>query len=100
MRRPLAVISVAVVLVALVVIVAVALAAGGGDDKEATTTPVPRGEARGESPPPPNAPGALPREFVQCMADQGFGIESPADIHSAPPQVLQQCFGALHQGGG
>jgi hypothetical protein len=98
MRRPRAVISVAVVLVALVAIVAVALAAGGGDDEEATKSPAPRGETTGESPPPPNLPSGLPPEFVQCMADQGFEIESPADIHSAPPQVLEACFGTLHQG--
>jgi len=38
----------------------------------------------------------LPPGFVECMADQGHEIESSADIHSAPPEVLQTCFGASH----
>jgi hypothetical protein len=33
------------------------------------------------------------------MADRGFEVESSADIHSAPPDVLQACFGSLHSGG-
>jgi hypothetical protein len=79
------VISVALALAALILILA---GCGGG------------GEERPTSPAPPNASSTLPPAFVECMADRGFEIESPADIHSAPPQVLQACFGALHQGGG
>jgi hypothetical protein len=30
------------------------------------------------------------------MAEQGYEITSSADIHSAPPDVLQACFGASH----
>lgn len=97
MSRPRPVTSVAPALVAL----ALAVAACGGDDEEATTRPAPRDgvEAPRETT-PPSAPGALPAEFVQCMADQGFEIKSPAAIHSAPPQLLQACFGSLHEGGG
>jgi hypothetical protein len=91
-RRSLAVI--AVVVLALVALALILAAYGGGDGEEAPTSPVPRDGAA-----PPAAPGSLPPEFVKCMADQGFKIESPADIHAAPSQVLQACFGALHQGG-
>jgi hypothetical protein len=87
-RRRLAVISVVAAL-ALVALALILAAYGGGDGEEAPTSPA-----------PPSAPGSLPPEFVNCMADRGFKIESPADIHAAPPQVLQACFGALHQGGG
>jgi hypothetical protein len=74
------------------------LAGCGGGDEEATTTPAPT-ETPGESAPPTGSPGALPPEFVQCMADRGFDVSSPDDIHEAPPQVLQACFGSLHEGG-
>jgi hypothetical protein len=46
---------------------------------------------------PPSEPGSLPPEFVDCMAEQGFDIDSLDDMHSAPPQVLQACIGSLHQ---
>jgi hypothetical protein len=88
-RRGRAVIAVALTLVALVA-VAVAVAAGG-DHQATTARPAPS-----ESPPPR---GALPPAFVKCMADRGFPIESPAEIHWAPPEVLQACFAALHEGG-
>jgi hypothetical protein len=64
------------------------------------------GEAPTETPEPseggtsPGVPSSLPQEFFECVADQGFDIESEADIDSVPPQVLQACFGALHGGGG
>jgi len=41
----------------------------------------------------------LSAEFVKCMADRGYEIASPADVHAAPPQVLQTCFQSLHGGG-
>src|SRR5918992_3264735 len=47
---------------------------------------------------PPSA-GQLPPQFMKCMADQGFPIESPDQIHSAPQTILQAFFGALHGGG-
>ena len=80
---------------------ALALAGCGGDDEKATTKPAPPDavEAPRETA-PPTSPGELPREFVECMADRGFDVESSADIHSAPPEVLQACFGSLHQGRG
>jgi hypothetical protein len=94
LKRPRALIAVAL-LVALVAIVVGGIAlAGGGGDEETTTSPAPsEAPSAGAAP----SPGALPPEFVECMADRGFDIESSADIHSAPPQVLQECFG--HSGG-
>jgi hypothetical protein len=88
---------------AIVVVVALVGACGGGDDRdEQTRTSPPRSQTpdSGGGSAPPASPGQLPPEFVKCMAEQGFDVASSADIHSAPPQVLQACFGALHQGGG
>jgi hypothetical protein len=91
-RRPLAHIAVASALVALVL----TLAACGGDDEKATTNPAPSdAPSKGATP----SAGALPPQLVECYADKGYKIESPTDIHSAPPEVVQECFGALHQGG-
>lgn len=67
---------------------------GPGPSEGPTETPEPSGDAT------PAAPGSLPPEFFECVADQGFPIESEAEIHLVPPQVLQACFGALHGGGG
>ena len=103
MRRPRAVIAVPLALVVLVVIVLAGIAVAGGSDNEATTNPAPRDgvEAPAETTTPsPGDPSSLPPAFVKCMADRGFAVESPEDIHTAPPQVLQTCFGTLHQGGG
>jgi hypothetical protein len=84
------------------VVIGLALSSCGGDDKKATTSPAPpdTAETPSESAPPASSPGALPPEFVACMADQGFDISSADDIHSAPTQMLQACFGSLHEGGG
>jgi hypothetical protein len=70
----------------------------GGDDEETTNSPAPAAAPDRNAAPP--SPTALPPELVECFADRGFDLESPAEIHSAPPQVVQECFGALHQGGG
>jgi predicted small secreted protein len=98
-RRYRAVIAVTLALVALALLLA---ACGGGDGDgdgdEASTNPSPT-EAPSQRATPPS-PSALPQELVECYADKGYKIESPADIHSAPPEVVQECFGALHQGGG
>ena len=91
MRRPGAFLAVALALVALA-------ACSGDDDKEATTNPAPSEPPSGDAPPP--SPSGLPPELVQCFAERGFDVRSPTAIHSAPPQVVQECFGALHQGGG
>lgn len=81
-----------VVLVLALVAAALAFAAcGGGDDEETTTTAPAVSEAPSGGAPP--SVGALPPEFIECMAEEGYEIESSADIHSAPPQVLRQCFG-------
>jgi hypothetical protein len=85
---------------ALSLLIAVALGlpvagCGGGDDPK-TTTPATT------SPPSPQGPspsaGQLPPAFTKCMRDRGYEITSPDQIHSAPLQVLQACFGELHQG--
>jgi hypothetical protein len=84
------------------VVIGLALASCGGDGKKATTSPAPPDtvETPREGAPPGGSPEALPPEFLECMADQGFDISSPDDIHSAPTQMLQACFGSLHEGGG
>jgi hypothetical protein len=85
---------------AVLALVALTLTAcGGDDDEEATTTPAPA-EAPSEQPAAPPSSSALPPELVKCYADKGYRIESPNDVHSAPPEVVQECFGVLHQGGG
>jgi hypothetical protein len=81
-------------------VLALTLAGCGGDsdDSRTNTRPAPSGaEGKGATSP---STGALPKQLVDCYADKGYKIESPAEIHSAPPQVIQECFAALHQGGG
>jgi hypothetical protein len=99
-RRPRAAIAVALAVLALALMLA---ACGGDDDDEGTTTsaapssefPPPSGSAS-----PPSAGGLqLPPGIAECLADQGFDID-PSELHSVPPEVLNACFGALHQGGG
>lgn len=97
MRRRRAVIALAFALVAVSLLLA---ACGDGDDEETSTSPAPSQiPAPGGSATPPSA-GALPPEFVQCMAAQGYDVESSAGVHSAPQEVLRACFGSLHEGGG
>lgn len=75
-------------------------ACGGDDDESATPTPststAPSAGAPSGGTPPSGDLGALPPGFVECMRQQGYEITSSADIHSAPPEVLQACFGAAH----
>ena len=78
---------------------ALALGACGGDDEEEATTTPPPAEAPSGGTAPPNT-GGLPPGIAECLAEQGVELESPADLHSAPPEVLRACFEALHQGGG
>jgi hypothetical protein len=93
MSRPRALIAVAFALVAL----ALTFAACGGDDEKATTNPAPsEPPSKGTTSP---GTGGLPPQLVKCYADKGYEVDSPTDIHSAPPQVVQECFAALHQGG-
>lgn len=81
-------------------VIGLVLSSCGGDEKDSTTKPSPAPPAEAPSgDAAPSDPSALPPEFVKCMADQGFEIKSSADIHSAPQQVLQACFGSLHQAG-
>jgi hypothetical protein len=79
-------------------VIGLALSGCGGDNEEATTTPAPSETTETPTQEAPN-PNALPPEFLQCMADQGFEISSADNIHSAPPQILQACFQSLHEGG-
>jgi hypothetical protein len=65
---------------------------GGGDDPKTST---PATTATPSQPPSPSA-GQLPPAFLKCMRDRGYAIASPDEIHSAPPEVLQACFGELH----
>jgi hypothetical protein len=106
-RRPRAVLSVALALFVLVAIVVggLAIAGDGGDDEGTTATPTTTpatSRARSESAGPPSL-GALPPAFVQCLADQGVDVESITSeslvdvIHSPSGSA---CFGVLHQGGG
>jgi hypothetical protein len=94
-RRWRAVTALALALVALALVFA---GCGGGDDGKTTTKPAPTEAPSGSTTPP--SPGALPPQLLECFADKGYEIESPAELHSAPPPVVQECFGALHQGGG
>jgi hypothetical protein len=93
-RRLRAVIALGLAVVALALMLA---ACGGDDDGEPNTSPAPS-ETPSESTTPPS-PGGLPPELVECYADKGYDVESPADIHSAPPEVVQECFQSLHGGG-
>jgi hypothetical protein len=89
--------------VSAIAVVALALfpaACGGGDEEEPTTTttpPAPAAPSGGANAPNPSA---LPPQLLKCFADAGYEITSPAEIHSAPPEVVQECFGSLHGGGG
>ena len=88
MRRRCAVIAITVPLVALS-----PLACGGSEDEKSRTTPPPTDEAPPErTAPQADIPG-LPPGFAECMGRRGYEIRSSADIHAAPPQVLQACFG-------
>jgi hypothetical protein len=93
-------IALAVALAALALLLA---ACDGGDDdenKEATTpaSEAPRGDGGASTTSP--SPSALPPQLLECFAERGYAIESPTQIHSAPPEVVQECFGRLHEGGG
>jgi hypothetical protein len=79
-------------------LVGLALSSCSGDDEGASTTPTRPNEVETPSggAAPPSGPGQLPPEVLECMAEQGFEVRSSADIHSAPPQVLQACFGSIH----
>jgi hypothetical protein len=82
------------------VLIALALSGCGGDDKNKTARPAPTDtpEAPSQTAPAPSAPSDLPPEFLECMAEQGYDVEQGADIHSAPMELLETCFGALHGG--
>ena len=84
---------------ALVVVALPLAGCGGGDDDEETTTTPPATAAPSGGATAPS-PSALPPQLLQCFADEGYEITSPAEIHSAPPEVVQKCFSSLHGGGG
>jgi hypothetical protein len=82
------------------VVIGLGLTSCAGGDEDETPSPASPADVPSGSATPPNDPAALPPEFVDCMAAEGYDVKSPEDIHSAPQQVLQACFGALHEGGG
>ena len=88
----------ALALVLLVVVVLLVSTGGEEDSSPSASSPAPSEEldSPSASPPPSGDLGALPPGFVECMSEQGYEITSTADIHSAPPSVLQTCFGAGH----
>jgi hypothetical protein len=92
-------VSVAVALVALIaiVVVAIALASDGGGDEPATGSAPSQAPSQGAAPP---SAGGLPPGIAECIADQGYELESPDQLHTVPEQVLETCFNALHEGGG
>jgi hypothetical protein len=98
-RRARALLALALSLVALALMLSTCGGSDDDDDPQATPPPSEAPSGGGGSAAPPRS-GQLPPEFRKCMAARGYEIESPTDIHSAPPEVLQTCFGALHQGGG
>jgi hypothetical protein len=100
-------ISVAVALVAVIAIVVVGIAAagGGGDDGESSTSPAPAA-APSDGAVPPGVASQLPPGFAECLADQGVDIPEGTGLNeifhggAVPPEVVNQCFERLHQGGG
>jgi hypothetical protein len=100
-------ISVAAALVAVIAIViaGIAVAGGGGDDGESSTSPAPAATPS-DGAAPPGVASQLPPGFAQCLADQGVDIPEGADLNeifhggAVPPEVVNQCFERLHQGGG
>jgi hypothetical protein len=91
-RRARALVALVLTLVALTLVLT---ACSGDDDDEATKQPAPSGARSGDSTSP--TPSALPPELLECFAKRGYKLQSPAEIHSAPPEVVQECFGLLHQ---
>ena len=75
------------------VVLALMVGACGGDDERTTTGRTPSGDASPRSTNPSSGVDGLPPGFVECMAEQGYEVKSSADIHSAPADVLQACFG-------
>jgi hypothetical protein len=67
-----------------------------GDGNRPADPPAAEAPSGGGGAPQPD-PGQLPPKFTRCMAKRGFAIKALDDIHAAPPQVLQACFGALHE---
>jgi hypothetical protein len=92
-KRPGTVIAAVLALIAIVV---GGMALVGGDGENTSTNPA-SNESATDNAPPPSAPGGLPPQFVECMAQQGYDIDSLDEMHSAPPQALQACVGSLHK---
>jgi sugar/nucleoside kinase (ribokinase family) len=86
----------ALLLLAVVTLGITGCGGGDGDGGPRDRVEAPRETTRDTT----GAPDSLPPEFVRCMAERGYQIESSADIHSAPAKVVQACFEAAHQGGG
>jgi hypothetical protein len=86
----------ALLLLALAALGIAGCGGGNGDDRPRDGVEAPGETTRDTT----GAPDSLPPEFIKCMAKRGYQIESAADIHSAPANVVQACFEAVHQGGG
>jgi hypothetical protein len=94
-----------IVLTAVLVSLGLLLGACGGDDDDENTTTSPSPPAaQGGGAPPADVASQLPPGMAECLADQGVDLEG-VDIQqifhgdAAPPEVLNACFNALHQGG-
>jgi len=91
--------------IAIVVVVGIAVAGGGGDDGESSRRPAPAA-APSDGAAPPGVASQLPPGFAECLADQGVDLPEGAGLNeifhggAVPPEVVNQCFGRLHQGGG
>jgi hypothetical protein len=107
MRRSRVLLSVALALVVVIAIVVVGIAAGGGsgDDGGSRTTAEPAA-APSDGAVPPDVASQLPPGFGECLTDQGVVIPEDATVNdifhggAVPPEVVNQCFQSLHQGGG
>jgi hypothetical protein len=104
-RRTAILVAMALVAVIAMVVVGIAVAGGGGDDGESSTSAAPAA-APSDAAAPPGVASQLPPGFAECLADQGVAIPEGAGLNevfhggAVPPEVLNQCFQRLHQGGG
>lgn len=93
-------------LVAIVALVVALVVAGcGGDDEETTTSTTPlAAPPSAPSAAAPSAPGSLPQEFLDCMAERGFDVPAtggppPALLADPEAQSAYQACAALLPGG-
>jgi hypothetical protein len=103
-RRTAISVGAALVAVIAIVVVGIAVAGGGEDDGGSSTSPAPAA-APSDGAVPPDVASQLPPGFAECLADQGVDIPEGAGLNeifhggAVPPEVVNQCFQQLHQGG-